>query len=156
MCLLSKASPDVVSAQQRRDAEQVFVTFQHSQASFDVCKYLLGQCDLFVILALFTCIHLTYVLFNRNRFVMVYKMAVATIGWKKLTVLIKRSCCSIDSERPHCFCYLADNFGSYLSIPYTSQWTGKCPQMPLSLGGSGPPPSTWFLGPTWIPGTHSK
>jgi len=44
MCLLSKASPDVVSAQQRRDAEQAFVAFQHSQASFDVCKNLLGQC----------------------------------------------------------------------------------------------------------------
>ena len=41
----AKASPDVVSAQQRRDAEQVFVTFQHSQASLDVCKNLLGQRD---------------------------------------------------------------------------------------------------------------
>jgi len=49
--LLSKASPDVVSAQQRRDAEQVFITFQQSQASFDVCKYLLGQFDLFYFFA---------------------------------------------------------------------------------------------------------
>jgi len=40
--LLYKASPDVVSAQQRRDAEHVFITFQHSQASFEVCKNLLG------------------------------------------------------------------------------------------------------------------
>jgi len=45
VCLLSKASPDVVNAEQRRDAEQVFITFQHSQSSFDVCKNLLGWCD---------------------------------------------------------------------------------------------------------------
>jgi len=46
LCIFAvKASPDVVSAQQRRDAEQVFVAFQHSQASFDVCKSLLGPYD---------------------------------------------------------------------------------------------------------------
>jgi len=41
-----KAPPDVVTAQQRRDAEEMFITFQHSQSSFDVCKNLLGQCGL--------------------------------------------------------------------------------------------------------------
>ena len=56
MCF-AKASPDVVSAQQRRDAEQVFITFQHSRASLHVCKNLLGQWDFYHKFYLTHCLH---------------------------------------------------------------------------------------------------
>jgi hypothetical protein len=40
-----QAAPDVVAADQRREAERVFMTFHKTVAPYALCKHILGQYD---------------------------------------------------------------------------------------------------------------
>ena len=51
----------------------------------------------------------------------------------ELYILFKTSCCSIDSERPHRCCHLANNFGSRRIFPI-SLGRDMCPKLLLPWG----------------------
>ena len=49
-------------------------------------------------------------------------------------------------DRFSCFCTAHGRKYS----PYTLQWATLSPELPLPMGGSGPPSNTWFSKPTWV------
>jgi len=64
--------------------------------------------------------------------------------------VVSGSCCSTDSERPHRCCQLPNSVRRYSLILCNGLRDVLHQKFPTSLGRSGPPSNTWFLGLTRV------